>query len=406
MSACNTDSDSIVVQKHPDDPDFTQRAFSDNGPYNIRAADRAVRISDSSEVNDGMSHQVLILAEKIPFAVGYITTLVKPARRGDTSILVRPFEWWYDAAARRRSFPSRFPLTLRGAKGAFAGIEISQAVGYFVPSWTCDPWWYNSKDGCDCNCGVLDPDCSYPSLRLFAGVTVDSSVACLLNASACQPCALCNISGRCASVKSSDDGLIVPGEYEFSMEIRLGAPLRWDHSVGYEVETPISVPVDSNDPWIDATDNVLDVYSWIEIKRFADTDEYRPSERSKPHTPELSQTPDPLSLEVAIFQVPDSLSFDRVKLCPVLGPRNGTSGIPPVFDTDGWDKWQVTDPMTIDNCSMQNFRGAEGARRAGCINVKDHPKEQFILYCIKGEAGREHLIHTPACQIQNCASNE
>jgi hypothetical protein len=35
---------------------------------------------------------------------------------------------------------------------------------------------------------------------------------------------------------------------------------------------------------------------------------------------------------------------------------------------------------------MQSFRGVEGARRAGCINVKNHPKEQFNLYCIKGEA--------------------
>ena len=50
-----------------------------------------------------------------------------------------------------------------------------------------------------------------------------------------------------------------------------------------------------------------------------------------------------------VSQVPDSLSFDNVKLCPVLGPRGGASGIPPVFDTDGWDKWQVTDPMSTSH---------------------------------------------------------
>jgi hypothetical protein len=149
VSAANTDSDSIVVMKHPDDPDFTLRSFSDNGPYSIRVADRAVRISDSSEVSDGMKFQVLVLAEKIPFAVGYITTLARTARRGETSILVRPFEWWYDAASRGRAYPTRFPLTLRGVKGSFAGIEITEAVGYSVPGWTCDPWWYNSNDGCD-----------------------------------------------------------------------------------------------------------------------------------------------------------------------------------------------------------------------------------------------------------------
>ena len=27
------------------------------------------------------------------------------------------------------------------------------------PAWTCDPSYYGSDDGCDCGCGVLDPDC-------------------------------------------------------------------------------------------------------------------------------------------------------------------------------------------------------------------------------------------------------
>jgi hypothetical protein len=26
--------------------------------------------------------------------------------------------------------------------------------------WTCDPTYYGTNDGCDCGCGVLDPDCS------------------------------------------------------------------------------------------------------------------------------------------------------------------------------------------------------------------------------------------------------
>ena len=25
--------------------------------------------------------------------------------------------------------------------------------------WTCDTVYYDSDDGCDCGCGVLDPDC-------------------------------------------------------------------------------------------------------------------------------------------------------------------------------------------------------------------------------------------------------
>jgi hypothetical protein len=29
-----------------------------------------------------------------------------------------------------------------------------------IKNWTCDPQRYGSKDGCDCGCGVMDPDCA------------------------------------------------------------------------------------------------------------------------------------------------------------------------------------------------------------------------------------------------------
>jgi len=28
--------------------------------------------------------------------------------------------------------------------------------------WTCDPGWYGTGDGCDCGCGIADPDCGGP----------------------------------------------------------------------------------------------------------------------------------------------------------------------------------------------------------------------------------------------------
>ena len=30
---------------------------------------------------------------------------------------------------------------------------------YVPPDWTCSPQYYNASDGCDCGCGVIDPDC-------------------------------------------------------------------------------------------------------------------------------------------------------------------------------------------------------------------------------------------------------
>lgn len=29
-----------------------------------------------------------------------------------------------------------------------------------VPGWTCNPYFWDGQDGCDCGCGVFDPDCS------------------------------------------------------------------------------------------------------------------------------------------------------------------------------------------------------------------------------------------------------
>lgn len=33
-------------------------------------------------------------------------------------------------------------------------VEVEVPAG-----WTCNPSYYDTNDGCDCNCGLLDPDC-------------------------------------------------------------------------------------------------------------------------------------------------------------------------------------------------------------------------------------------------------
>uniref|UniRef100_A0A7S4PC76 LNR domain-containing protein n=1 Tax=Paramoeba aestuarina TaxID=180227 RepID=A0A7S4PC76_9EUKA len=34
-------------------------------------------------------------------------------------------------------------------------------------SWTCSDSYYNTRDGCDCDCGAEDPDCYDPTESLF-----------------------------------------------------------------------------------------------------------------------------------------------------------------------------------------------------------------------------------------------
>lgn len=35
-----------------------------------------------------------------------------------------------------------------------------------IPGWTCDEGFYEGMDGCDCGCGLPDPDCEMPTLKL------------------------------------------------------------------------------------------------------------------------------------------------------------------------------------------------------------------------------------------------
>jgi hypothetical protein len=56
------------------------------------------------------------------------------------------------------------------------------------PGWTCDPAYYNSSDGCDCECGAYDPDCDDPSAQVWGceeGQTCDSAGHCTGGPSDC-----------------------------------------------------------------------------------------------------------------------------------------------------------------------------------------------------------------------------
>lgn len=46
-----------------------------------------------------------------------------------------------------------------GGAGGGAGGGTGGAGGG-ASGWTCDPQYYNGDDGCDCGCGIIDPDCT------------------------------------------------------------------------------------------------------------------------------------------------------------------------------------------------------------------------------------------------------
>ena len=57
-------------------------------------------------------------------------------------------------------------------------------------SWTCDLSYYDAKDGCDCECGAMDPDCVDPDQTLYG----------------CETGETCNSAGHCVPCQADCDG--------------------------------------------------------------------------------------------------------------------------------------------------------------------------------------------------------
>ena len=53
-------------------------------------------------------------------------------------------------------------LLLLGAGGAEAQGADGRVFQDVPAEWTCEPAYYGANDGCDCACGVQDPDCDDP----------------------------------------------------------------------------------------------------------------------------------------------------------------------------------------------------------------------------------------------------
>ncbi|HEY5922137.1 MAG TPA: hypothetical protein VIV11_10725 [Kofleriaceae bacterium] len=115
-----------------------------------------------------------------------------------------------------------------GSCGTCPGSDTCSAAGQCVhtptmpPStWLCNAAYWDAQDGCDCNCGALDPDCGLSGQQLH-GCTGLSNPTC--NASG-----LCTGGGACNAVPTGSyltlylvnqnaptmtGGTIVPGRWE------------------------------------------------------------------------------------------------------------------------------------------------------------------------------------------------
>ena len=84
--------------------------------------------------------------------------------------------------------------------------ENARAVrGSVPPTWTCDPDYYDTRDGCDCECGAYDPDCDAFQAQVDED---DEDNAADLYLFGCDPGfgVTCSTSGTCEyDVRVADD---------------------------------------------------------------------------------------------------------------------------------------------------------------------------------------------------------
>jgi len=58
---------------------------------------------------------------------------------------------------------------------AVDGFADSGNAASIPADWTCNDYWYNALDGCDCNCGVWDPDCDVDGQWLYGCPSQDDT---------------------------------------------------------------------------------------------------------------------------------------------------------------------------------------------------------------------------------------
>lgn len=75
-------------------------------------------------------------------------------------------------------------------------LELSIVVEESPAEWTCQPEFYDAADGCDCDCGVVDPDCSLPDQQVYG----------------CDPGQTCSGEGLCEGGYVCGNGIVEPGE--------------------------------------------------------------------------------------------------------------------------------------------------------------------------------------------------
>ena len=386
VSAMASTSNLLVVIPHPLDP--SSHPFSTAGPYSIRAAEAALVVTDASIASANRPYQVLRLQAPPTSDSGYVTYLQQPAQVGDVQVKVAPWSWYWDSLMGTYNtnnepfpYPSTVPILIRGTQD-YSGLEyVQQGNVSAPPTWTCLPGYYHAGDGCDCNCGLWDPDCDDDNSTVW-----DSSSTCLLNSS-CQTTVDC---GYCEWVNGTDyptsrcthdypnNPWPIPAFADssaFYQLISLSSPIKLLHDAGTAVETPVTLSSHPMD-FYDSSVGFYDVFTFATVQLSRTAAAFTPDDRYNPHPPEMSTAPSAIPVEVAMFLIPDRAAFNDTPLCPTIPTVNSVQPL-----EAGLRSVQPDRRMSVQGCQRADISAETVA--STCVTVASQEALQdYNRYCI------------------------
>lgn len=302
-------------------------------------------------------------------------------------------------------------MLVDAATGARQIVEITSVEKSNWTRFGCEISQFNSGDGCNCGCGVYDPDCGAPSMQKETAMLLEYYPTWDQNQNVATPSAFvkgcddisasadgyrfCNLDGTC--VQDNDDP---PTESTFSFEdsvakfvetvrfqaaeLKTGAfvgsnTLVHNFAVGSKFETALSV-----------IDNILyrsmSVEAVIPVAMQRGEAAYKPSDRAASTAYEKTVAPQTLNAEVALITVPDRQSFGELDLCPTRTMRYE----PKLFrSSQGWQHWRVrnSSELEVKNCLMEKVSRSETDRclwlEKGNLSLRMTHPDQYRAVCAR-----------------------
>eukprot|EP00004_Rigifila_ramosa_P002996 TRINITY_DN130_c0_g1_i1.p1 TRINITY_DN130_c0_g1~~TRINITY_DN130_c0_g1_i1.p1 ORF type:complete len:1711 (-),score=272.24 TRINITY_DN130_c0_g1_i1:46-5178(-) len=261
-------------------------------------------------------------------------------------------------------------------QGAFrilmpSGLEVATATvtaveQFNLTGWTCSKAYYNANDGCDCDCGIYDPDCARPRPSEFTGrmYCATAFYDCVLGncgagAYGCSAAGVCTAAADLSFSPPPIDQTALNTEI-LVLSQDIPPYLAYDRLV-------TAIPNDQAD--------LIYVTTQWKMEHVRPYLPYNPEDRDEPQFCENWASPDRMDLDVAMFMYPIKKSQD-LSLKPLCDTNNA------LFTQSAELVNDVSARLLVTGCKYTNLRGTthcSNETRNNMVDIFDQDLNQNCL---------------------------